>query len=55
MPRDMRLTFLFRRQELRQAVETMIAWKPQRIVFAHGRWYDHDAIAELRRAFRWLL
>ena len=55
MPRDMRLTFLFRRQVLRQAVETMIAWKPQRIVFAHGRWYDHDAIAELRRAFRWLL
>jgi hypothetical protein len=21
---------------------------------AHGRWYDRDGTAELRRAFRWL-
>lgn len=55
MPRDMRMTFLLRRPELRRAIETMIGWKPKRIVIAHGRWYEHDAVAELRRAFRWLL
>lgn len=33
----------------------MIAWTPDRIVLAHGRCYDKDAGAELRRAFRWVL
>ncbi|WP_193367173.1 DUF4336 domain-containing protein [Pelagibius marinus] len=55
MPRDMRLTFKGRRAELRRAVETMIAWDPQRIILAHGRCYDRDGAGELRRAFRWLL
>jgi hypothetical protein len=53
MPRDMRLTFP--RTELRTAVERMIAWNPERIVIAHGRWFRQDGAQELRRAFRWLL
>ncbi len=52
-PRDLRL--FASRSTLRRAVETMIAWQPERIVLAHGRWYPNDAVAELRRAFRWLL
>jgi len=55
MPLDMRFTFRERTGELRRAIETMIAWDPQRIILAHGRWYDRDAVEELRRAFRWLL
>jgi hypothetical protein len=55
MPRDMRLTYRAQRPELRRAVETMIAWDPQRIILAHGRCYDRDGAGELRRAFRWLL
>lgn len=55
MPRDMRLTFRQHKPELRLAVETMIGWSPARILLAHGRWYDRDGVAELRRAFRWLL
>jgi hypothetical protein len=55
MPRDMRLTFRRSRPALRAAVERMIAWDPARIVLAHGRWYDRDGAAELRRAFAWLL
>jgi hypothetical protein len=55
MPRDMRQTFRGHRAGLRQAVEQMIAWNPERIVLAHGRWYEADGAAELRRAFRWLL
>jgi hypothetical protein len=52
MPRDMRFTFRSREAELRRAVKTMIAWKPVRIILAHGRWYQDNAEAELRRAFR---
>jgi hypothetical protein len=33
----------------------MIAWNPERIILAHGRWYRDNAVAELKRAFRWLL
>ena len=56
LPRDLRLTFTWRhKRELRAAVETMLAWNPQRIIFAHGRWHERDGAAELRRAFAWLL
>lgn len=55
MPRDMRLTFLRRRTQLRAAVQTMIDWDPVRIIIAHGRWYERDGRAELLRAFHWLL
>ncbi|HEY9553484.1 DUF4336 domain-containing protein [Allosphingosinicella sp.] len=54
MPRDMRLTYKDK-ATLKAAVETMIGWNPERIILAHGRWYERDGAAELRRAFRWLL
>lgn len=55
MPRDMRATFRGGYAELRAAVERMIAWAPDRVILAHGRWYDGNARAELRRAFRFVL
>jgi hypothetical protein len=33
----------------------MIGWNPERVVLAHGRWYEKNGAAELRRAFGWLL
>jgi hypothetical protein len=54
-PRDMRLSFRRHRPQVRAAVETMIAWDPERIILAHGRWYPHGGCAELQRAFRWIL
>ncbi|MBS0532400.1 MAG: DUF4336 domain-containing protein [Proteobacteria bacterium] len=54
MPRDMRISYPDK-AGLKAAVETMIGWNPERIVLAHGRWYDRDGGGELRRAFRWLL
>jgi len=53
MPRDMRTTFPS--PTLRAAVETMMAWNPERVILAHGRWYQTNGAQELRRAFRWLL
>ena len=55
MPRDMRMTFSKGHRKLRTAVEQMIDWGPERIILAHGRWYDRDAVTELKRAFRWVL
>lgn len=55
MPRDMRLTYRHNRPQLRKTVETMIGWNPERVILAHGRWYERDGADELRRAFRWLL
>ncbi len=53
MPRDMRMTYS--KETLRSAVETMIGWNPERIILAHGRWYERNGATELRRAFRWML
>lgn len=54
MPRDMRMTFRGQYHTLRAAVERMLSWQPDRIILAHGRWYEVDAEAELRRAFRFV-
>ncbi|WP_336080456.1 DUF4336 domain-containing protein [Thalassospira sp. CH_XMU1448-2] len=54
-PRDMRATFIGHRGHVRKCVETMIGWNPKRVILAHGRWYDTNAVAELNRAFRWVL
>ena len=55
MPRHLRATFLGKqRADLRAAVRTMLGWAPERVLFAHGRWYDQNGTAELRRAFAWL-
>lgn len=52
MPVDIYLSFLGRRKKLKTAVQTMIDWEPERIILAHGRWYEKDGVTELRRAFR---
>jgi hypothetical protein len=53
-PIDLRLTFLGRKKEARSAFERIVAWEPERVIMAHGRPYERDGTAELRRAFRWL-
>lgn len=54
-PIDMQLSFIGHRRGLRRAALQMIAWAPERIILAHGRCYDKHAVAELRRAFRWVM
>jgi hypothetical protein len=38
----------------RECVRRVMGWDAEPILIAHGRWYEKDAPAELRRAFRWL-
>lgn len=54
-PIDMQLTFWRHRKTLKVVAERMIAWGPERIIIAHGRWYEGNGPTELRRAFRWVL
>lgn len=55
MPFDMRLTFWRQRRALKAAIRRMIAWRPERVVIAHGKWFERDGEAALRRAFHWAL
>ena len=52
-PLDYRMTFRDR-DAARQALERILAWRPERIIFSHGLWVQSDAEAFLRRSFAWL-
>lgn len=54
-PIDMQLSFLGHRSEIRKAVQQMLDWAPERIILSHGRCYGSNGVAELERAFRWVL
>jgi len=54
-PIDMRQTFRGGKDTARAAIRQVLDWGPERAIMAHGRWYDQNADAELRRAFRWVL
>lgn len=54
-PRDLQATFRHHRTALAERIERAIGWAPERIVMAHGRIYEADGVAHLRRAFRWVL
>ncbi len=54
LARDLRLNFTWRhKNELRAAMRAMLAWNPERVIFAHGRRYERNGAAALRRAFQW--
>jgi hypothetical protein len=42
-PMDLRLTFLGCKKEARAAFGRMVAWKPERVIMAHGRPYERTA------------
>ncbi len=48
---------LFRRRlwDAGLAAERLLALQPERVVFAHGQWFETDGTARLERALRWLL
>ena len=41
-------------QQAREEGRRLIATRPDRVIFAHGRWFDQDATASLERSLRWL-
>jgi short-subunit dehydrogenase len=39
----------------RAAVERLVSLAPERVVLAHGRWFETEGTEHLRRSLRWLL
>ena len=54
-PLYLRLIIRARRHEARQAASRMLAWAPERVIFSHGRWFEKDGPAALRRSLAWLV
>lgn len=50
-----RLVMNMRREAVKESARTMLSWEPERVIFAHGAWFESDGTAQLRRSFRWLL
>ncbi len=53
-PADLRLSFIGHRRAAQSCAARILAWKPERVILAHGRWYPRDGERELRRSLRWL-
>jgi hypothetical protein len=54
-PAHLRFAINRKRQAAGEAARRLIDWQPERVIFAHGRWFETDGTAQLRRSFRWLL
>ena len=54
-PLDLQLTFWGNKTEARQSLSQLLQWNPEKIILAHGLWYEKEGRAELERAFRWLM
>ncbi len=52
-PREWRASFL-RRSKARSAREKLLAWKPERLLIAHGTCAQSDATRIIRNALRWM-
>ena len=54
-PPYLRAVVRMRRPEAARAAERLVGLAPERVVFAHGQWFERDGTARLRHALRWLL
>jgi glyoxylase-like metal-dependent hydrolase (beta-lactamase superfamily II) len=43
------------RTEAARSASRLLKLQPDRVIFAHGRWFERDGTAALRRSLRWLL
>ncbi|HYF56761.1 MAG TPA: DUF4336 domain-containing protein [Salinarimonas sp.] len=49
-PAYLRLALRLGGAETREAVERLVALQPERVIFAHGRWFERDGATRLREA-----
>lgn len=54
MPRDMAASFRRKPGLLTKLVAEMMAWQPEKVILAHGKWFEKDGTTALQRAFRHL-
>ncbi len=51
----MRAVIKLRRASAARAAQRLVDLRPERVVFAHGAWFEQDGTAALRHSLRWLL
>jgi hypothetical protein len=54
-PAYYRFVMTRRRKSARAAARRMVDWAPERVIFAHGRWFTEQGTAGLKKSLRWLL
>ena len=54
-PTQIRLALRPNRAEAAESVRRMIGWGPERVIFAHGRYFVRDGTRQLGRAMEWLV
>tara|TARA_B100000700_G_scaffold123586_1_gene138319 strand:- start:27021 stop:27716 length:696 start_codon:yes stop_codon:yes gene_type:complete len=53
-PIDWRYSFYLNKGEIRRHIETVLSWKPEKIILAHGLIIEENAEDFLRQSFNWL-
>jgi hypothetical protein len=53
-PVHLRFAINRKREAAAAAARKLVAWAPERVIFAHGRWFNRDGAPQLQRALRWL-
>lgn len=54
-PLHLRLVMNANRPAVAGAARRLVAAEPERVIFAHGRWFDRDGTQRLTHSLRWLL
>jgi hypothetical protein len=54
-PRYLRALVRLRGKSPRDAAARLVGLGPERVIFAHGTWFDQDGTARLERSLDWLL
>lgn len=54
-PPYLRAVINIRRQQAAECASRLLDLRPERVIFAHGRWFEQNGTAALRRSLRWLL
>ena len=54
-PAYVRFIIRLNRREAAATATRLLDWGPERVVFSHGRWFERDGTAALRRSLDWLV
>jgi len=54
-PAHLRFAMNRNRSAAAAAARRIVDWKPERVIFSHGLWFDHEGTPRLRKSLRWLL
>ena len=54
-PVYLRMLIKLKRRDAATAVARIIDWRPERVIFSHGAWFERDGTAALRQSLRWIL